>query len=120
PVAAAAKRLGDGWVHREAKLPSPVGALVALGPLIHVERGDARPPTSWAPGPMPAALARIADQETIHKVLRVREVAINGRDHRQAEGRGVGCHPGHVLQNVDSAVGWYAMSRCGVCSRVCP
>ena len=65
-VAAATQRLGDGGVDGESEFLAALGALIALGLLVHVERHDLHI------GTMPLAGVRIADKEPIGHMLRVR------------------------------------------------
>ena len=80
--AACAQGFGDCRVDGETEFPRPLGAQVAIGFLIHIERDD------LYVGALPRACVRIPHQESIAHVLAVREVAIDGGDDGEPLGRG--------------------------------
>jgi len=73
-AAAAPKRLRDRWIDLEVEFLRARGALVSFRLLIDVERDH------FHIRLVPRSVARIADQESIAYVLRVREVSVDGRD----------------------------------------
>ena len=72
-----------GGVDLEAELAGALGAEVAFGLLVHVERDDLHVRL------VPGAAVRIADQEAVAYVLAVRQIAVNGRDDGDALGSGL-------------------------------
>src|SRR6188474_2252506 len=83
-IAAATQGLRDGGIDRETEFLRAFGALVALRLLVHVQRHHLHV------GTMPLASDRIADQEPVRHMLRVRQVAIDGSDYGYAAGHGSG------------------------------
>ena len=77
-IPAAAQRLGDGRVDREAELLGPLAAQIVFGPLIDVGRDDVEGRA------MPAALDRIADEKPLGHVPGVRVIAPLGGDDGQS------------------------------------
>src|SRR5687767_6398692 len=75
---AAAKSLGDGRSEMEAELRRPRGALVPHPTLIDI-RGD-----DLQRRPLPATLPRIAEEESVAHMLRVREVPPHRCDYGDA------------------------------------
>ena len=73
-VAAATQRLRDSGIHLEAELLRPLGALVALRLLVHVQRDH------FHVRPVPGAVVGVSHQEAVAHVLRVGEIAIDGGD----------------------------------------